>query len=388
MTRGQASEANGQKVARRLYRSSPRLALCEPDALDPSWRRALAGSLPDSGVGGLLIPAGDVEAGTIKVVNATMARLFEQLREPTWLPSPRLPEISDEDIGDLVGAELLEVEIGGRFVTGLEALGGVDHSSLQPPAGALGVLSHKAIVYGESLGLEDQADLADRLYNFNRIAIRSSWRDPAFGDAFRNEITLAMPQALAGDTRWVKAQDRPWRGYRRADLVPSRDRETPKLYVSPGQGSLPEVVAASIPVVMGHSEVIGWKVANDVETMVRPDKFVVYLKSHEALKQLADDLAPALRGVSVHGVPFTCDVGLDGLLSCGTDPPLPPDQPTSFIDSWRTWVAARVAGGLVQARRAGLTGMDAHAAALSRARAAGIDTTSWQKLRTSGPIEA
>jgi hypothetical protein len=145
-------------------------------------------------------------------------------------------------------------------------------------------------------------------------------------------------------------------------------------------------VAASVPLITEAPDVLGWKVASTIDAMVRPDKFVVYLESRQGLQDLASELSSALAGADVHGVPFTCDTGLDGLLSWGVDPPSSPDGPTSLVDSWRTWITARLAGGLVQARRAGLIGRQAHAAALHRARAAGVDTSTWQPM--PGPTGA
>jgi hypothetical protein len=149
---------------------------------------------------------------------------------------------------------------------------------------------------------------------------------------------------------------------------------------------LAEAVAASVPLIREAPEVLGWKVASTIDAMVRPDKFVVYLESRQGLQDLAGELSSALAGADVHGVPFTCDTGLDGLLSWGVDPPSSPHEPASLVDSWRTWVAARLAGGLVQAQRIGLIGRQAHAAALLRAQAAGIDTCTWQAMQ--GPTGA
>ncbi|MFE1859298.1 hypothetical protein [Streptomyces anandii] len=368
-------------TGRYLYRSNPRYVLRELDTIDPSQRQALIGSSSGSTVGGLLFPADGAGSATIKAVSPSTARLFQQVAVPTRLPSPRWPGVSGEDLGDLVGAEVLEILVGGRFLTGVEAVAELAQRPVEPPEGRLAALSLDAIAYAESLCLHDQAAVAARLYAFHRIAIRTAWRTTEYEGAFRAHMRHALPHGLGGDPRWTEYAHRPWRAFRRRHLPARVDRPTAKLYVSPTTEHLAGAVAASVPLIMRAAEVLGWKVADTVDTMVRPDKFVIYLESWRALRDLAGELSSALAGVPVHGVPFTCDTGLDGLLSWGLDPAPSPDGPGSLADSWRTWVTARLAGGLVQARQAGLTGPQAHAAALRRARAAGVDTSTWQPVR-------
>jgi hypothetical protein len=361
-----------------LCRSNPRYVLRGLDDLDPSQRDFLIGSSSSPAIAGLLFPVGDVGNGTVKAVSPATASLFERFAAPGWLPSPLCPALSGEELGELVGAEVLEIQVAGRFLTGIEALAELFPGPVEAPDGRLAALSLDAIAYAESLGLHDQAAIAGRLYSFHRVAIRASWRTAEYGDAFRAALDHAMPNRLGSDPRWSEFRQRPWRAHRRRGAQARPGRPTLKLYISPATDCLPDAVAASIPLIREAPAVLGWKVASSIETMVRPDKFVVYLESRPGLRDLADELSAALAGAAVHGVPFTCDAGLDGLLSWGVDPPSSPHEPASLVDSWRTWVAARLAGGLVQARWIGLTGPPAHAAALLRARAVGIDTRTWQ----------
>ena len=379
-------EAGDPATDRFLYRSNPRYVLRGLDDLDPLQRQSLTGSSSSSAVVGLLVPTGDADHGTIKAVTSTTASLFEQVAAPTWLPSPLWPALKGEELSDLVGAEVLEIQVAGRFLTGIEALAELFHGPVEPPDGRLAVLSLDAIAYAESLRLHDQAVIADRLYAFHRVAIRASWRTAEYRDTFRMTMSHAMPPGLGSDPRWTEFRHRPWRAHRRRDAQARPERSTLKLYISPTTDSLAGAVAASVPLIMEAPEALGWKVASTIDTMVRPDKFVVYLESRQGLQDLASELSSALAGADVHGVPFTCDTGLDGLLSWGVDPPSSPHEPTSLVDSWRTWVTARLAGGLVQARRVGLIGRQAHVAALHRAWAAGVDTSTWQPM--PGPTGA
>jgi hypothetical protein len=365
-----------------LYRSNPHYVLRGLDELDSHWHHFLTGSSPSPDIAGLLVPARDTH-GTIKAVNSAIAGLFNKAAVPIWLPSPLWPALSGEELGDLVGAEVLEIQVADRFLTGIEALAELSRNPLAPPRGRLAALSLEAIVYAESLHLGNQAVIADRLYAFNRIAIRASWRTAEYRDAFSATMNHAIPHRLRSDPRWTEIGHYPWRAHRRRDMQEHRARPTLKLYISPTTGSLAGTVAASIPLIMEAPSVLGWKVASTVDAMVRPDKFVVYLDSQQALQDLANELSSALAGAGIHGVPFTCDAGQDGLLSWGADPPSSPDSPAPLVDSWRTWVATRLASGLVQAQQAGLTGRQAHAAAMNRAQAAGIDTSTWQPTPAS-----
>lgn len=381
MRPGGPGPATRPPADRYLYRSNPRYVLRGLDTIDPSERRALIGSSSGSAVGGLLFPADGTVPGTVKAVSPSTARLFQQAAVPTRLPSPRWPGVSGEDLGDLVGAEVLEVLVAGRFLTGVEAIAELARQPVEPPEGRLAALSLDAIAYAESLRLRDQAAIAERLYAFHRVPIRTAWRTVGYEDAFRAGLRHALPHGLGGDPRWTEYRHHPWRAFRRRRTPARAGRPTVKLYISPTTDDLAGTVAASVALIVSAPEVLGWKVADTVDTMVRPDKFVVYLESWRALRDLAGELTPALAGAQAHGVPFTCETGLDGLLSWGLDPAPSPDGPGSLVDSWRTWVTARLAGGLVQARQAGLTGSQAHAAALRRARAAGVDTSTWQPVR-------
>jgi hypothetical protein len=297
-----------------------------------------------------------------------------------------MPAVTDDELRDLVGAEVLEVQVGSRFLTGIEALAELLDGPDDPPDGHLATLSSRAIVYAESLGIDDQAVVADRMYGFGRVAIRPSWRGEDHRDALGATVDRAMPPGLAGDARWMGFRHRPWRAYRRRNTPVRSGTPTLKLYISPTTDCLTAAVAASVPLCMDAVDVLGWKVASTVGTTVRPDKFVVYVESWQGLQDLVGELRPVLAGCAVHGVPFTCDLGPGGLFSWGVDPPSSPDADVSLVDSWRTWVTSRLAGGLVQARRAGLVGAQARSAALRRARAAGVDTSTWRP--TPGLLEA
>jgi hypothetical protein len=78
-------------------------------------------------------------------------------------------------------------------------------------------------------------------------------------------------------------------------------------------------------------------------------------------------------------VPFTSEIGGDGLLSWGVDPP---DEEGSAWrgwsgrESWRLWLARRLASALVTAQATGPS-EEAWRFVLDRLRLEGVDTDTW-----------
>jgi hypothetical protein len=99
----------------------------------------------------------------------------------------------------------------------------------------------------------------------------------------------------------------------------------------------------------------------------------VHLQSRAAIDALAARLARALQGYSAHGVPFTAELGGDGLLSWGRDPPPDPAHGRQTL-CWRSWITSRLAEGLMAS--APVSG-DPCAEALSRIVSAGVDASTW-----------
>jgi hypothetical protein len=357
-------------------RPNPHYSLRGFGELTAAERDSLGQFIGDPSIWGVLIP---VRGGlqTIKLVGRDVARLYRRLGDNDRLPSGLLGAITDEEILDLVGAEILEIEIAGRFVTGIEALSHLQRDETPSASGRLASLSLDAIAYAASLQLDDQGAVADRLYSYNRIAVRESWRTPEAEATLRQKIANAIPANLTDDGAWVQTAALPWKNFRRPNRLPPSGKPTYKLYVSPTIDPLADALYLGVQLSTQNHGVLGWKVANCIDTAVRPDKYVLYVESRQVLTALAAELSSALTGIASHGVPFTCEAGLDGLLSWGIDPPVPAHSTTGLADSWRTWITTRLASGIVQARRAGLPAPRAQLAALHCARAVGVDTTSW-----------
>lgn len=142
-----------------------------------------------------------------------------------------------------------------------------------------------------------------------------------------------------------------------------------KLYVSPRI----EVLADTFPQlvqVFVRDNVRSFKIGRGLEGLLRPDKIVAYFDDRAHMNAVANALVHTLRGCPAQGVPFTAEVGNDGLLSWGIDPP-----PGNTATSWRAWVTKRLASSLTTWRR---TPVDVRVSAvLDDLRRIGVDHERW-----------
>jgi len=130
-----------------------------------------------------------------------------------------------------------------------------------------------------------------------------------------------------------------------------------------------------------------WKIGADLAGLLRPDKIVAYFPDFDALARAAQILCERLDGLPAHGVPFTAEIGGGGLLSWGMDPPRDEALPWSGPESWRIWLANRLARALLDARaQTGTVETDPAPLnpplapwrfAVERLRLEGVDTDSW-----------
>jgi hypothetical protein len=132
----------------------------------------------------------------------------------------------------------------------------------------------------------------------------------------------------------------------------------------------------------------------DAAGLLRPDKLVAYFPDFDSLAGAAGVLADRLAGIPPHGVPFTAEIGGDGLLSWGVDPPRREGGKARGEESWRLWLTHRLARALLAVRhmnaaQGGPGGHDGQAGgpepwqlALERLRLEGVSTETW----TPGPL--
>jgi hypothetical protein len=375
-----------REILGRGFRANPAFELVLYDRLVPEERKALAQLRKDPDFYGILRPREGAAALGVKSVDRETALLFLTLREPGPLPSYMEALLGDgafRTVSRLVADGILEVEHGGGFVFGaaaLPVLGGGEGGG--EASGRLAGISLDALRYGQDLEVDDAFVLSHRLYGYNRRPLTPRWkRLLADGDAVRAWL------GVGPGGRWRQELERGWdsRGpnewwlswHSRAQVDGlTGSGATWKLYVSPAPEVLPESFGAILEA-LAAARAPQFKVGADAWGILRADKIVAYFPSFELLAAAADALTSRLSGMPAQGVPFTSEIGGDGLLSWGVDPPR--EESSLGGESWRLWLTHRLARSLLSARSAGggHSGGEPWRFALERVRLEGVDTDTW-----------
>jgi len=390
-------------------RANPLYELVLYDRLSAPERAALAELALDPGFYGVLRRR---DATALKSVDRDTALLFLTLREPGALPSyvrVQLGETAPRTVARLVADGVLEIAVGGGYLSGPAALphltAAVDRAGGTGGIGGTGriaALSVAALRYGQALALSDPALLAWRLYSYNRQPLTPRWQrllpTPAAlerhlgigaGGAHRKLLDSAwLPAEMEGWMAWW-ARPRAGGGGESSERRPGGP--TWKLYVSPRAEALAGSFGAVLEALTA-ARALQFKVGSDAGGLLRPDKIVAYFPSYERLAAAADSVLTRLDGAPAQGVPFTAEIGGAGLLSWGVDPP---DAERSVLgggrESWRVWVAHRLAWALIAGRgniadRAEgadiAEGYEPWQFALERVRLEGVDTATWTPSAT------
>ncbi len=236
--------------------------------------------------------------------------------------------------------------------------------------GRLARLSLAGLQHAQELGVGTVEAIATRLYSWNRLPA-SAWRRVAWqADVLQAEVRTAAGQ------EWVLVAPGPpagpWWAWRPRASPPEAPGGIWKLYVSPQPMQLGNAVRATLAA-CSELPVTSLKYGGDAQGMLRPDKLVVHFETREAVHVAAARLSPMLAGCPVHGVPFSGELGGDGLISFGCDPP--PGSPASRTGlSWRAWITRRLAEVLANPARAG---PESWRAALDDVARAGVDPATW-----------
>ncbi|MEA2564309.1 MAG: hypothetical protein QOH06_5813 [Acidobacteriota bacterium] len=375
-------------ILRRGFRANPAFELVLFDRLDPKEREALAELRKDPDFYGILRPRELSAALGVKSVDRETALLFLTLREPGPLPSYMRTMLGDGTlrvVARLVADAILEVEQEGRFVSGapalaLFALAGDRRSGSKGAGGRLAEISLAALRYAQDLAEDDPLALSFRLYGYNRRPLTPAWkRLLPKGDQVLAWLGIGSggpggPRRSLLDRSWERTGGPAdwwlsWRSRQHSDL--SGGGATWKLYISPMPEALPESFG-DILEALAAAKAAQFKVGADALGILRADKIVSYFPSFERLAAAAEALETRLSGIPAQGVPFTSEIGGNGLLSWGVDPPR---DETSFGggESWRLWLTHRLSRALLSAR----SEPEPWRFALERVRLEGVDTDTW-----------
>ena len=381
------------EILTRAFRSSPAYELVLFDRLPEEQRRQLADLAKDPELYGVLRPREGLGL-SLKSADRDTALLFFTLQEPGPLPAyvlAQLGEAAARTVARFVADGVLEVDRGdGSFLSGAAALplfaAPTSFSGRQEKEGRIATLSLNALRCVQALPSEDVRALSLRLYSYNRQPLTPRWKS-LLPDAEAVERHLGI--AAGGPHR--KALDRGWRRLQRmegwiawssravgGDAEGLPDQPTWKLYVSPRPEALEEGFGAILDALTA-ARARQFKVGENAAGLLRADKIVAYFPSFERLAEAADAVVTRLAGAPAQGVPFTSEIGGDGLLSWGVDPPRS-ERAWSAGESWRAWLAHRLARALLAARTGGGGGnekIEPWRFALDRLRLEGIDTDTW-----------
>jgi len=371
---------------RRIFRANPAYTVVPFDRLSARDRATIADFTRDPEFFGILRPHADA-AGTIKAVSRSVALLVYALQSPGTIPRQAVAG-GDESIVDAVWRltldGVLEVERDGVFVSGADALA---EGTAAESRGAVGRLSREALRLVACIEGEDALVLSDRLYHYNRRPLTPRWVDRIRtpGDALRFAGASANSHTAAALSRHWKTKaagtGRYWLAWwpRVKSRNPRRSDDamvTYKVYVSPTTETLPDVFPAVINVLVDAGAPM-FKLGGTASAVLRPDKLVLYFARRDAAEDVAATLLTKLHGTPAHPVPFSHDMGGDGLISLGIDPPSERAMIAQVGASWRLWLCRRLASYVSTAQRAGRA-HDAERFALERVALDGVDPSTWE----------
>ncbi len=372
----------------RTFRSNPDLRIVAFEHLTAREKAALGALREDTGYFGIMLSTKG-SGPSIKAVCKNTALLFDSLQMAGPLPRSLMAESSKEanrQIAEFVMDDMLQVYHDGRFVSGAEAqaLIHTTEDRLDNP-GRLARLSLDALKYGERLPIDDQMRLSAQLYFFSRIPLTPRWMRNIGTDAtFSRFLGLEKGgrSACLLDASWNEVPFSPeragWRAWAlRKDCAGRRGAYGGyKLYVSPDPAAVGDIFPDLVEVLTDIG-VPRFKIGADLAGLMRPDKIVAYFDSFDRLDEAAQCLAERFSAVAAHGVPFTAELGGDGLLSWGMDPYDKPVFQWQTSASWRLWITNHLAGALLAARRSPDQAVAPWRFAMERLRLLGVDTNSW-----------
>jgi hypothetical protein len=366
------------------------------DELAPEQREAFRELEADAEFYGIFVSRPPLTLN-LKSVARTTAALFRTLAVPSPLDGALLAD--DESCGDVIELVLdgiLEIERGGAYLSGADALPLLAPPPAEPPLrDAIARLSLDALQHAQDLETADPHLLTTALYFYNRIPLSPFWKS-RFADRQAVEAHLGIdrgPLRLLLEREWVAAppeRSAGWLSWSSRSAPRARDASavTHKLYVSPRPERIRDVFETVVRVLSAFPG-SQFKIGQDAAGLLRPDKLVAYFPARAELDAAAVALRRELAGCDAHGVPFTAGVDGDGLLSWGVDPP-ENDRALSWLgrESWRLWLAQRLGAALAIGKAArSPEAVEPWRFAIERTRRQGVDVDTWSPSATLWSVQ-
>jgi hypothetical protein len=350
------------------------------DRLPASEREVVAAQNASvGGFYGVLRPLDDWLA--VKSVDRETALLFLTLAEPGPLPQYvgyERDASARREIHRLVADGVLQVDLGAGFVSGPDAVEFYSMKVDVSDQGRIAALSRDALRYAQVLSHGEYEPLVNRIYGYNRLPLTPHWRRLLSSREHHAEylgIARSGPAARALSRDWpATATSKRWLswGGRLRRKMTARSVEF-KLYVSPTPDALGGEGFASVVSALSSSRATHFKIGAGAADLLRPDKLIAYFPDFETLAEGASRLRERLAGMPAQGVPFTAELGSGALLSWGIDPPRAPGGAWGNGESWRLWIARRLASAIMVAHETSAPSRFA----LQRLQLEGVDTETW-----------
>jgi hypothetical protein len=366
------------------------------DDLRPAQRAAFQelASQPDHF--GLLMADTPLELST-KVVSRDTAQLLIALKTPGPLPDHVRDVASEDDskaLIQLIMDGVLEIETDRGFVSGPLASpylrSSLGHDAIVgEPRTVPQRLSLEALELAASIPTDSPQELAGRMYRYNSLPLTPRWlRRFSASDNVLEMLELGATSSLRDllFETYEEAEHPSWFMWKRLDAptAPMSIDLPYKLYVSADPESLRETTVVAVETLV-QANVPAFKLVRGAAGLLRPDKLIAYLENESDLRRVADSLRSALRGARPQGVPFSCAITDDGLLSWGSDPP-GSDRLLGWqrTESWRSWITRRLAFAMVHANAVGDSSTVSWQFALERLRLENVDTNTWSPISGAG----
>ena len=335
---------------------------------------------PDADSFGLLLPKDGSDLPPV-AIDCDTALLFLSLQEPGPVPGfvfASRPGESARVLRRLVLDSVLELELGGAYVSGPAAMTTLGMTAADDPSGA-NRLAVEALVYGASLAGAPPSVVAHKLYGYNRrpmtAALRRRLPDRAACLAFLGLAAGGMADPI--QRSWSQnADNTSWLVFTRRQEARPRSDQSCKLYVGLAFEELADCLP-DVAAMLAKGDALQFKIGGDLSGLVRPDKLVAYFPNRDSLRATAQELLPVVADRRTHAVPFTAEIAPDGALSWGVDPA------NGWLGdrmSWRQWICEKLAGALCAAREASDADVPPWQFALERLRTEGVDTSSFMPM--------
>jgi hypothetical protein len=200
-------------------------------------------------------------------------------------------------------------------------------------------LSRQAVSYAVELrNSRGSSDVWEQLYHFNTLPERSHADLLTPSDEPGEAFVVPLLAQFGPEWVWTQRTDPQWvffsQPHRREAARSARRRNGRyKVYLSPTVGGFRNSVMKTLG---ASGDCAALKFARTRAGTLRPDKIVIYTDSLAHTRRVATSMLSALGEIRAQGVPFTAELGGDGLLSWAVDPA---SSELGRFSSWRVWIS-------------------------------------------------